>query len=206
MAAMVDGDRLDRSVVFVNGRRSLRRSLTGMGLALVGALSGSELKGQAGDEPTTVQNVDLERYVGLWYEIAKIPNRFQKKCASGTTAFYSFRDDGNINVVNRCLDTDGSTVSAVGLAKVVDTTSNARLKVSFVNVLGIRLFWGDYWIIGLDEDYRYAVVGHPERKYGWILARTPRLPPETLEEIDTLLRGQGYDPETFVRTVQADRS
>ena len=177
-----------------------------MSLALVSAFSGSEMRGQTGDEPTTVEDVDLERYVGLWYEIAKIPNKFQRKCAGGTTAFYSFRDDGNINVVNRCLDSAGNTVSAVGLAKVVDTRSYARLKVSFVNVLGIRLFWGDYWIIGLDQNYQYAVVGHPQRKYGWILARNRDLPAETLEEIDALLRDQGYDPETFVRTVQPGKS
>lgn len=184
----------------MEGMRSLRRSWAGMSFALMCMVSGSELQGQTGDEPTTVENVDLKSYVGLWYEIAKIPNRFQEKCASGTTAFYSLRDDGKIDVVNRCLDARGEKVSAVGVAKVVDSVTNARLKVSFVSVLGIRLFWGDYWIIGLDGDYEYAVVGHPERKYGWILARTPELPQRTLEKIDAQLRDQGYDPGDFTST------
>jgi apolipoprotein D and lipocalin family protein len=177
-----------------------------LGLASLVGFSASRLSGQENDEPTTVESVDLERYVGLWYEIAKIPNRFQKKCASGTTAFYSIRDDGNIDVVNRCLDGDGEIVRAVGLAKVEDAETNARLKVSFVNVLGIRLFWGDYWIIGLGDDYEYAVVGHPKRDYGWILARSPALSSDTREKIDSLLRDQGYSPEDFVSTLQDTES
>ncbi|MGD8700518.1 MAG: lipocalin family protein [Gemmatimonadales bacterium] len=177
-----------------------------LGLASLAGFGASKLSGQESDEPTTVESVDLERYVGLWYEIAKIPNRFQKKCASGTTAFYSIRDDGNIDVVNRCLDGDGEIVRAVGLAKVEDAETNARLKVSFVNVLGIRLFWGDYWIIELGDDYEYAVVGHPKRDYGWILARTPALSDETIQQIHSLLREQGYSPEDFVSTLQDTES
>jgi apolipoprotein D and lipocalin family protein len=177
-----------------------------LGLAGMAGFGASKPSGQERDEPTTVERVDLERYVGLWYEIAKIPNRFQKKCAGGTTAYYSIRDDGNIDVVNRCLDAKDEIVRAVGLAKVEDPRSNARLKVSFVNVLGVRLFWGDYWIIGLDENYEYAVVGHPKRDYGWILARTPALSMDTLEQIHGLLREQGYSPEDFVSTSQDTES
>lgn len=150
----------------------------------------------------TTQNVDLQRYAGLWYEIAKIPNRFQRKCASGTTAQYELRDDGRITVVNRCLKGNGGTIEAKGIAKVVDTTTNAKLKVSFVNLWGWRLFWGDYWIIGLDENYRWAVVGHPQRKYGWILSRMPTLEKSTLEAIFALLRQQGYNPDDFELTRQ----
>lgn len=190
----------------VDGMRSLRRGCAGISFALMCIVGGSALQGQTGDEPTTVENVDLERYVGLWYEIAKIPNRFQQKCESGTTAYYSLRDDGKVDVVNRCLDARGDKVSAVGVAKVVDSVTNARLKVSFVNVLGIRLFWGDYWIIGLGRDYEYAVVGHPQRKYGWILAREPNLSPLTLEKINALLRDQGYDPGDFTSTPHHGKS
>jgi apolipoprotein D and lipocalin family protein len=176
--------------------------MIGLSLVLAGAVGWSRPNGQDSDSPSPVEEVDLQRYTGLWYEIAKIPNRFQKKCAAGTTAFYSLREDGKVSVVNRCLDEGGKTVRAVGLAKVVDAASNARLKVSFVNVLGVRLFWGDYWIIGLEEDYEYAIVGHPKRDYGWILARSPQLTPEKLEDIHERLLSQGYDPDDFVLTPQ----
>jgi apolipoprotein D and lipocalin family protein len=151
---------------------------------------------------TTVTKVDLERYKGLWYEIAKIPNRFQKKCARGTTAQYALREDGKIDVINRCFDKEGKSIDAKGIARVVDSESNAKLKVSFVKVLGLSLFWGDYWIIGLGEDYEYAIVGVPNRKYGWILSRTPSLSQEKLEETFNILREQGYNPEEFEMTQQ----
>jgi apolipoprotein D and lipocalin family protein len=97
---------------------------------------------------TTVRAVDLKRYVGLWYEIARIPNRFQKQCVRGTTAEYKLREDGRISVVNRCFKKDGDVDDAEGVAEVVDATSNTKLKVSFVSFLGWRPFWGDYWVIG----------------------------------------------------------
>jgi len=147
--------------------------------------------------PTTVARVDLARYVGRWHEIARIPNRFQKQCVSDVTATYTLRDDGRIDVVNRCRRSDGRTSESKGLARVVDAASNARLKVSFFSILGWRPVWGDYWVIGLGDDYEYAVVGTPDRKYGWILAREPRLDEETLERIFDLLRAQGYDPGRF---------
>ena len=153
-------------------------------------------------EPTVVHSVDLKKYVGVWYEIAKIPNSFQKKCARNTTATYKLRSDGNIDVINRCVEADGSVNEAKGIAKVVDTTSNAKLEVSFVSILGINLFWGDYWIIGLDKDYTYAVVGTPSRKYGWILSRTPQLSSEKMEEVFSILKKQGYNPKDFEMTEQ----
>jgi apolipoprotein D and lipocalin family protein len=155
-----------------------------------------------GEPLKTVGAVNLDRYVGLWYEIAKIPNRFQKKCVSKTTAFYQLREDGRLDVLNRCLDIDGNVIEAKGIAKIVDDSSNAKLKVSFVKLLGIRLFWGDYWIIGLGENYEYALVGTPSRKYGWILGRTPSLPQETLDSIFDRLRNQGYNPQDFVLSPQ----
>ncbi|MEJ2545696.1 MAG: lipocalin family protein, partial [Calditrichaceae bacterium] len=130
---------------------------------------GQDMK-QSTTEPVTVNYVDLNRYVGVWYEIAKIPNRFQKQCVSNTTATYSMNEDGTIKVINRCLQDDGSEDEAIGEARVVDTTSYAKLEVSFVSIFCVHLFWGDYWIIGLDESYQYAIVGTPSRKYGWILS------------------------------------
>lgn len=146
---------------------------------------------------TTVQKVDINKYIGLWYEVAKIPNKFQDQCAYGTTAEYKLKEDGNIIVTNSCYDIDGKLDIAEGLAKVVDKNSNAKLEVSFFSILGIRPFWGDYWIIGLDEDYQWAIVGTPSRKYGWVLSRTPSLSDETMGKIFDVLRSQNYDPETF---------
>ena len=156
----------------------------------------------APDEPVPVKSVDLKRYVGRWYEIAKIPNRFQRKCSRGTTAQYALLPDGRIEVINRCIKKDGETITARGVAKVVDLQSNARLKVSFVKLLGFNLFWGDYWIIGLDENYEFAIVGTPGRKYGWILSRSPQMSPAKLEQAWQILKQQGYRPEDFVMTPQ----
>ncbi|MBN1997495.1 lipocalin family protein [candidate division KSB1 bacterium] len=153
-----------------------------------------------GNEPEIVNHVDLNRYAGLWYEIAKIPNSFQKKCAFGTTAEYSLQDNGLVRVVNRCFKPDGRPVEAKGMARIVDPDTNARLKVSFVRFLGKNWFWGDYWIIGLDADYQWAVVGHPDRKYGWILSRKPEITGELRREIDNLLTRQGYNPADFENT------
>ena len=151
---------------------------------------------------TTVINVDLARYTGRWYEIAKIPNRFQKQCARGTTAEYTLREDGQITVVNRCVKNDGSLDEAAGVAKVVDIASNAKLKVSFVSFIGWRPFWGDYWVIGLDENYQWAIVGTPDRKYGWILARTQTLDGSTMEAIFAIIERNGYKRDTFEMSAQ----
>ena len=154
------------------------------------------------NELQVVNKVDLKKYIGIWYEIAKIPNRFQKDCIRNTTAEYSFRDDGKIKVVNSCLQSDGSKKVAEGVAKVVDNISNAKLEVSFVRILGIQLFWGDYWIIGLGENYDFALVGSPDRKYGWILSRTLKLPQEKLNLISDILKIKGYDIKNFEFTEQ----
>ena len=150
----------------------------------------------------TVTRVDLNKYVGLWYEIAKIPNSFQDQCAYGTTAEYSFDEDGDIIVINSCIDDEGEPDVAEGLAKVFDKKTNAKLEVSFVSFLGIRPFWGDYWIIGLDENYQWAVVGTPSRKYGWVLSRTPSLPDPTMDNIFELLKSQYYNPDDFEMSKQ----
>ena len=152
-------------------------------------------------EPVTVNSVDLKKYEGLWYEIAKIPNRFQKQCISGTTAQYTLREDGRIDVVNSCLEADGSVDRAEGLARIVDKKSNAKLEVSFFSILGWRPIWGDYWIIGLDEDYQWVIVGTPNRKYGWILSRTPQLDKVILDEAFQILKDQGYNPANFEMTM-----
>ncbi|MBK8256130.1 MAG: lipocalin family protein [Polyangiaceae bacterium] len=147
----------------------------------------------------TVPSVDLKQYTGTWYEIANYPQRFQEGCTN-TTATYTLRDDGEINVLNRCnkFATDGPVDTAEGRARVVDSTSNAKLQVSF-----FRPFWGDYWVIDLAPDYSYAVVGHPGRDYLWILSRTPTMDEATYTQIVGRLTEKGYEASRIVRTVQS---
>lgn len=166
-------------------------------LALLGLINLLPLGAVAEEPMATVAHVDLQRYVGLWHEVAKIPNRFQKQCLRGTTAQYTLRPDGRITVLNSCIKADGRADQAEGLARVVDTATGAKLKVSFVSFLGWRPFWGDYWVIGLDPGYRWAVVGTPNRKYGWVLAREPQLDAATLEQVFTILEASGYRREVF---------
>lgn len=146
----------------------------------------------------TVEQVELSRYTGTWFEIASYPQRFQKGC-TGTTATYSLRDDGEIAVLNRCRkdSLEGEEMRAEGRARVVDARSRAKLEVSFFGP-----FWGDYWIIDLGENYEYAVVGHPGRDYLWILSRTPSLPDEVYQGILQRLQAQGYPLEPLQKTLQ----
>jgi apolipoprotein D and lipocalin family protein len=145
-----------------------------------------------------VPSVDLQRYLGTWCEIATIPQRFQKGCVA-VTAEYSLRKDGDIEVVNTCRQEtlDGKVRQVRGKAWLVDSTTNAKLKV--------RFFWpfsGSYWIIGLDADYSWAVVGHPSRKYLWILSRAPQIDDALYEDLLRLVAGQGYDLAKIQKTLQ----
>ncbi|MBK1701013.1 lipocalin family protein [Thiococcus pfennigii] len=152
--------------------------------------------------PATVDHVDLERYAGRWYEIAQLPNRFQGGCARDTHATYGLREDGLISVTNRCVTAAGNTVSITGVARPKDPAHNAKLKVSFFGLFGMRLWLGDYWVMEIGEDYDYALVGHPTRRWGWVLARDPNPPAERVEAWLERLRAFGYDPGKFVLTKQ----
>ena len=153
-------------------------------------------------EPIVVDSVDLLKYQGIWYEIGKIPNTFQSHCTKNTTATYSIDSDGTITVINGCAEEDGDFDEAEGVVRIVDTLSNAKLEVSFVSFLGWRPFWGAYWIIGLDDEYQWAIVGHPERTYGWILSREKNISEVTQSEIFAILEEQGYNPSDFEMTIQ----
>lgn len=155
-------------------------------------------------EVKVVKEVDLNRYVGKWYEIALIPVWFQKGCDSGSTAEYSLTENDEINVVNRCCTKEGTLKEAKGRAWIVDKSCPAKLKVGFFSVLGFWPFKGDYWIIDLDPDYRYVVIGHPSRKLGWILSRTPSLPQDTLSGIVERLKQNGYNFSDFKMTNQTE--
>lgn len=146
----------------------------------------------------TVPYVDLKRYVGTWYEIASYPQPFQKGCTR-TTATYTLRRDGQIDVVNKCHrgSPRGPLDVARGRARVVDDQTNAKLEVSFFGP-----FWGDYWIIDLGPSYEYAVVGHPSRDYLWILSRAPTLSETTYHHILRRLAEQGYPLDRLEETEQ----
>ncbi|WP_263409778.1 lipocalin family protein [Terriglobus tenax] len=144
----------------------------------------------------TVEKVDLQRYAGKWYELARLPNRFEKKCDRDVTAEYAL-DGSTVSVTNTCVRKDGSPTTSRGKAKVVDAATNAKLKVTF-----FWPFYGNYWVIGLDPEYRWAIVGEPSRKYLWILSRTPSLPRETMDGILQRIKGSGYRPEDLLITQQ----
>jgi apolipoprotein D and lipocalin family protein len=146
-----------------------------------------------------VPSVDLTRYAGKWYEIARLPNRFQRDCAGNTTATYTLRPDGKITVLNECRKADGRQQSAKGTARVADAKGpNTKLKVTF--------FWpfsGDYWIIDLDPEYRWAVVGEPGRRYLWVLSREPQLDAALYQQIVERAKQRGFDTGKLLKTRQA---
>lgn len=173
-----------------------------LGIWLILLASGLAGAGERAKPLDVVSHVDLGRYVGTWYEIATIPQRFQKDCV-GVTATYSLRDDGSIAVLNKCRKKtlDGKLKEARAKAWVVDKMTNAKLKVQF--------FWpfkGDYWIIELDADYQYAVVGDPGRQYLWILSRTPQMDEALYQELIQRIANKGYDPSLIIRTLQPSGS
>ena len=145
---------------------------------------------------STVQTVDLNKYIGTWYEIARFEHFFEKGCKN-VTATYELKKDGDIKVINRCtmIDTNKKKV-ATGLAYATDNT-NSKLKVSF-----FRPFYGDYYIIDLASDYSYALVGNPNREYLWILARTKTIDEKVKNSILKKLPSLGFDAKKFIWTIQ----
>jgi apolipoprotein D and lipocalin family protein len=149
--------------------------------------------------------VDLARYAGRWYEIARLPNRFEDHCAGDVAATYTLRPDGRFTVVNECRQGDGRTTRAEGVARLADEKGPAsRLKVRFAPAAlsFLPFVWGDYWIIDLAADYGYVAIGEPKREYLWILSRTPALEESVLAGIFDRVKKQGYDLTGLIRTVQ----
>jgi len=140
-----------------------------------------------------VPHVELGKYLGKWYEIAHLPAKFQEGC-NETTATYSLLGNGNISVLNECKK-NGKIKLARGKAKIDDKTTNAKLKVTF-----FWPFYGDYWIIKLGQDYEYAVVGTPNRKYLWILCRTPQMDNKLFSEILEFVRVKGFNTANLIQT------
>ena len=170
--------------------------------ALVSANVSAQSKNQNPLE--TVAAVDLKRYGGKWFEIARYPNKFQKQCVGNTTATYNFQANGEIEVLNQCVKKDGTTIDARGKGRLADNANNAKLQVRFAP--GILSFlpnvWGDYWIIDLDDQYNYAAIGDPKREYFWILSRQPEISDAVYQNILRRVEAKGFNPGKVVKTPQ----
>ena len=181
-------------------RTSKLLALGGFGLAVVGLAACSTLisRHPVGNRavPQPHKSVDLQKYLGRWYEIARYEQGFQKGC-EGVTADYSLRPDGSIDVLNRCRKPDGKFSEARGRAKVVDEDTNAKLKVSFFGP-----FYGDYWVLDHADDYSWSIVGEPSGRYLWILDREATPGDAEVGKLIDRARELGYDTSMLLRTKQ----
>ncbi len=155
-------------------------------------------------ELQTVSSVDVKRFAGKWFEIARYPNKFQKKCVGNTTATYATKADGKIAVVNQCVLKDGILGRAEGEAKFADEVSNAKFKMSFASKYKSFLSadWEDYWIVDLDENYQYAAASDPKRENLWILSRTPEMKDAVYQNILRRVEKLGFNPGKLMKTPQ----
>jgi apolipoprotein D and lipocalin family protein len=140
----------------------------------------------------TVNPLSLSDYSGTWYEVARTPNWFQRSCASNSTEFYTLLSNGRMGVKNICTSPKGVVKQVTGEAWIPNTQAPGKLKVSFFKLFGRYWFPGDYWVLGTDTS-RYAVVGGPDRRYGWILSRTPQLAHADKQASLGILKQAGYD-------------
>lgn len=153
-------------------------------------------------DPEVINYLDLNRYTGKWYEIAHLPNIFQARCVGNSTATYRRLPDGMIEVKNECDRADGKTERVIGVARIDDKKTQSKLSVSFFEVFGARPFWGDYWVLGIGDDYQFSVVGDRSRKYAWVLSRTPTLPDADLKRALAILEKNGYQTNKLTYTKQ----
>jgi apolipoprotein D and lipocalin family protein len=143
----------------------------------------------------TIASLDVTRYMGTWFELAKFPNVFQRRCVSNTRAVYTLNVDNTVQVLNRCRIQDGSTIEALGQAKQIGNATSPVLKVRFApEWLGwLPLVWGDYWVIDLDDQYQLAAVSDAKREYLWVLSRSPKTDPSQYAALLQRLQQQGFD-------------
>jgi apolipoprotein D and lipocalin family protein len=150
-----------------------------------------------------VARVDLARYAGTWYEQARLPMYFQRDCARDTSATYTLRDDGRIDVLNRCTTADGRLKQAQGVARRVgDSSSQLEVRFAPAFLSFLPFVWGDYWIVGLDDDYRWAIVGSPDRETLWILSRDRVLDPTLRAALVGRARAMGYPVGKLISSPQ----
>ena len=152
----------------------------------------------------TIPSLDVPRYLGTWYEIAKFPNWFQKKCVGNTKAVYSKRDDGNLRVLNSCKTANGEVSVAQGTARQIGASDSPKLEVRFAPdwLSFLPLVWGDYWVIDLDTQYQVAAVSDPRREYLWVLSRTPELDSTIYNALLQRLQAQQFDIRKLELTKQ----
>ena len=174
---------------------------------MVWSVAAAQVPGAASAAPVplgTIAALDVQRYMGTWYEIAKYPNWFQKKCMAQTRAEYRLQADGTLQVINRCQQDNGAVDEAVGQARQIGAATSPKLQVRFAPVwLSMLPFvWGDYWVIDLDEGYQLVAVSEPKREYLWILSRTPTVSAAAYEALLARLKNQGFDLDRLERTKQ----
>ncbi len=152
----------------------------------------------------TIASLDVPRYMGTWYEIAKFPNRFQRNCVAHTRAQYLAQSDGTVQVLNSCATANGSVIDALGLAKQVGGATSPKLQVRFAPawLSWLPMVWGDYWVIDLDADYQLAAVSDAQREYLWVLSRTPQVNANIYQALLTRLQAQGFDVQRLETTPQ----
>lgn len=155
---------------------------------------------------TTIAALDVARYMGTWYEIAKYPNRFQRKCVADTQADYRLLDDGTVQVTNRCRMQGGDINEAQGVARQVGGADSPKLEVRFAPawLAFLPWVWGDYWVVDLDRDYSLVAVSEPEREYLWVLSRTPKVDAERYNALLGRLLEKGFDLDRLERSRQGD--
>lgn len=153
----------------------------------------------AAGKVTSVPELDMSRYAGHWYEIARLPNTFQSQCVGDITATYSLREDGLIGVRNACRNDEGEREWAEGVARPVKDQPG-QLEVRFAPewLSWLPLVWADYWVIDLDPGYTWALVGEPGRKYLWVLSRSPSMDQATFDHISESARAKGYDLQALI--------
>ena len=150
----------------------------------------------------TVDQVNLTQYAGTWYEVARKPMMWQKKCDRDVTANYSLNEKGNVTVDNRCYTKDGELSQSIGEAYVQNAPQNSKLKVSFLPkaIRWLPVARGDYWVLKIDSDYQTVLVGEPSRKYLWVLSRDPKVSETVINEYLEYAKQQGYDLSDLIRT------
>ena len=153
---------------------------------------------------TTIESLDVPRYMGTWYEIAKYPNFFQRKCVGSTRAEYSAAADGQVRVVNRCKVQSGDFIEAIGAARQVGAATSPKLQVRFAPawLSFIPMVWGDYWVIDLDAKMQLVAVSEPQREYLWVLSRTAKVDPAAYEALLGRLAQKGFDLRKLELTPQ----
>ncbi len=185
-----------------DGLKTLK-SLKGSGIARVfpmllclGAAGSAGVWAQTPAPPLPpVASIDVPRYMGTWYEVAKLPNRFQKQCVRNTQAIYSLQADGTVRVVNRCTQSDGVSKEAEGAARQIGPATSPKLEVRFAPawLSFLPWVWGNYWVIDLEANYQWVAVSEPKREFLWILSRTPQMEPAAYQALLARLAANGFD-------------